>query len=152
MTAAATEERPVRSATAEEAAAILEAASSVIVVPGYGMAVAQAQHKVRELYDALSRRGLPNPFRYPGVASTLARRSYRRRPKTSSTSSSKSCCSNRWTPCRANASRFSQIGLDFPTSRMLLSFMAGVSFPGVSTPVDKGLTGESPIGSEGDES
>jgi NAD(P) transhydrogenase subunit beta len=40
------EARPVRSATAEEAAAILGAANKVIIVPGYGMAVAQAQHKV----------------------------------------------------------------------------------------------------------
>src|SRR5437867_11572605 len=52
------EERPVRSATAEEAAAILSAANKVVVVPGYGMAVAQAQHKVHELYDALSKRGV----------------------------------------------------------------------------------------------
>ena len=41
------EVRPVRSATADEAAAILAAASKVVIVPGYGMAVAQAQHKVR---------------------------------------------------------------------------------------------------------
>jgi H+-translocating NAD(P) transhydrogenase subunit beta len=71
MTAAATEERPVRSATAEEAAAILEAASSVIVVPGYGMAVAQAQHKVRELYDALSRRGVDVKFAIHPVAGRM---------------------------------------------------------------------------------
>ncbi len=47
--------RPVKSATAEEAAAILAAANKVVIVPGYGMAVAQAQHKVRELYDSLTR-------------------------------------------------------------------------------------------------
>src|ERR1700683_3498798 len=47
------EAKPVRSATPEEAAAILSAANKVVIVPGYGMAVAQAQHKVRELYDAL---------------------------------------------------------------------------------------------------
>ena len=35
--------------------AILAAASKVVIVPGYGMAVAQAQHKVRELYDALTK-------------------------------------------------------------------------------------------------
>src|SRR6185295_51349 len=51
---AAAPARPVRSATAEEAATILGAANKVVIVPGYGMAVAQAQHKVRELYDALS--------------------------------------------------------------------------------------------------
>src|SRR5262249_27370034 len=47
------EAKPVRSATAEESAAILAAANKVVIVPGYGMAVSQAQHKVRELYDAL---------------------------------------------------------------------------------------------------
>src|SRR5690348_141633 len=52
--AAAKEERPVRSASPEEAAAILAAANKVVVVPGYGMAVAQAQHKVRELFDGLT--------------------------------------------------------------------------------------------------
>jgi NAD(P) transhydrogenase subunit beta len=71
MTAGAAEERPVRSATAEEAAAILEAASSIIVVPGYGMAVAQAQHKVRELYDALSRRGVDVKFAIHPVAGRM---------------------------------------------------------------------------------
>jgi NAD(P) transhydrogenase subunit beta len=52
------EAKTARSATAEEAAAILAAANTVVIVPGYGMAVAQAQHKVRELYDALSKRGV----------------------------------------------------------------------------------------------
>ena len=56
-TAAAKEERVVRSATPEDAAAILAAANKVVIVPGYGMAVAQAQHKVRELYDVLTKRG-----------------------------------------------------------------------------------------------
>ena len=61
----------VRSATAEEAAAILEAAGSVVVVPSYGMAVAQAQHKVRELYDALSRRGVDVKFAIHPVAGRM---------------------------------------------------------------------------------
>src|SRR5450759_1657127 len=47
----AQEARPVRTASPEEAAEILAVASRVVIVPGYGMAVAQAQHKVRELYD-----------------------------------------------------------------------------------------------------
>jgi NAD(P) transhydrogenase subunit beta len=47
----------VKSASPEEAAPLLEAASSVIVCPGYGMAVAQAQHKVRELAQLLEKRG-----------------------------------------------------------------------------------------------
>jgi NAD(P) transhydrogenase subunit beta len=71
-TAAAGEEaRPVRSATPEEAAAILSAANRVIVVPGYGMAVAQAQHKVRELYDALTKRGVDVRFAIHPVAGRM---------------------------------------------------------------------------------
>jgi NAD(P) transhydrogenase subunit beta len=65
------EERTVRSATAEEAASILAAANSVVIVPGYGMAVAQAQHKVRELYDALSKRGLDVKFGIHPVAGRM---------------------------------------------------------------------------------
>jgi NAD(P) transhydrogenase subunit beta len=69
--AAGQEARPVRSATAEEAAAILSAANRVIVVPGYGMAVAQAQHKVRELYDALTKRGVDVRFAIHPVAGRM---------------------------------------------------------------------------------
>jgi NAD(P) transhydrogenase subunit beta len=65
------EAKPVKSATAEEAAAILGAASKVVVVPGYGMAVAQAQHKVRELYDALTRRGVDVKFGIHPVAGRM---------------------------------------------------------------------------------
>jgi NAD(P) transhydrogenase subunit beta len=65
------EARPVKSATAEEAAAILSAASRVAIVPGYGMAVAQAQHKVRELYDALSKRGIDVRFGIHPVAGRM---------------------------------------------------------------------------------
>src|SRR3981189_2312365 len=56
------EEKTVRSATADEAAGILAAANKVVIVPGYGMAVAQAQHKVRELYDALTKKGVDGTF------------------------------------------------------------------------------------------
>ena len=69
--AAATETKPVRSATAEEAAAILSAANRVIIVPGYGMAVAQAQHKVRELYDSLTKRGVDVRFAIHPVAGRM---------------------------------------------------------------------------------
>src|SRR6201982_3217048 len=69
--AGAAEARSVKSATAEEAAAILAAANKVVVVPGYGMAVAQAQHKVRELYDALSRRGVDVKFGIHPVAGRM---------------------------------------------------------------------------------
>ena len=48
-TAAASGERPVRSASPEEASAILDNARTVVIVPGYGLAVAQAQHKIREI-------------------------------------------------------------------------------------------------------
>jgi len=67
----ATEEKTVRSATAEEAAAILAAANKVVIVPGYGMAVAQAQHKVRELYDALTKRGVDVKFAIHPVAGRM---------------------------------------------------------------------------------
>jgi NAD(P) transhydrogenase subunit beta len=69
--AAAQEQRPVKSASPEEAAGILAAASRVVVVPGYGMAVAQAQHKVRELYDALSKRGIDVEFAIHPVAGRM---------------------------------------------------------------------------------
>jgi len=65
------EEKPVRSATAEEAAAILEVASKVMVIPGYGMAVAQAQHRVRELYDILTKRGVDVKFAIHPVAGRM---------------------------------------------------------------------------------
>ena len=69
--AAGEEAKPVRSATPEEAAAILSAANKVIIVPGYGMAVAQAQHKVRELYDALTKRGIDVRFAIHPVAGRM---------------------------------------------------------------------------------
>ena len=69
--AGAIEARTVRTATAEEAAAILGAANSVIIVPGYGMAVAQAQHKVREFYDALTKRGVDVRFGIHPVAGRM---------------------------------------------------------------------------------
>jgi len=65
------EDRTVRSATPEEAAQILGAAGKVIIVPGYGMAVAQAQHKVRELYDILTRRGVDVSFGIHPVAGRM---------------------------------------------------------------------------------
>jgi H+-translocating NAD(P) transhydrogenase subunit beta len=65
------QQRPYRSASAEEAAAVLEAAASVIIVPGYGLAVAQAQHKIRELYDNLMRRGVDVKFAIHPVAGRM---------------------------------------------------------------------------------
>jgi H+-translocating NAD(P) transhydrogenase subunit beta len=69
--AGAAEARPVRTATPEEAAAILSSANKVIIVPGYGMAVAQAQHKVRELYDGLTKRGVDVLFAIHPVAGRM---------------------------------------------------------------------------------
>jgi len=70
-TAVKAEERPVRSASPEEAAEILDAARMVIVVPGYGLAVAQAQHKLRELFDSLTRRGVDVRFAIHPVAGRM---------------------------------------------------------------------------------
>ena len=69
--AGAVEQRNVRSATPEEAASILSAANKVAIIPGYGMAVAQAQHKVRELYDALTKRGVDVKFGIHPVAGRM---------------------------------------------------------------------------------
>jgi NAD(P) transhydrogenase subunit beta len=69
--AADTEAKTVRSATAEEAAGILAAANKIVIVPGYGMAVAQAQHKVRELYDSLTKRGVDVKFAIHPVAGRM---------------------------------------------------------------------------------
>ena len=69
--AAGGEAKSHRSASPEEAASIIESASSVIIVPGYGMAVAQAQHKVRELFDTLTSRGVDVKFAIHPVAGRM---------------------------------------------------------------------------------
>jgi len=65
------DDRVVRSASAEEAALQLENASSVVIIPGYGMAVAQAQHKVSELYQALTKKGIDVKFAIHPVAGRM---------------------------------------------------------------------------------
>jgi NAD(P) transhydrogenase subunit beta len=65
------EDRIVRSVTAEDAAGILRASNSVMVVPGYGMAVAQAQHRVRELFDVLTKKGVDVKFAIHPVAGRM---------------------------------------------------------------------------------
>ena len=70
-TAGTGESKPVRSASPEEAAAILEDTRTVVVIPGYGMAVAQAQHKIRELHDALTKRGVDVRFAIHPVAGRM---------------------------------------------------------------------------------
>jgi H+-translocating NAD(P) transhydrogenase subunit beta len=69
--AVAGEQKSYRSASAEEGASLLLNASTVMVVPGYGMAAAQAQHKVRELYDLLSKNGVTVRFAIHPVAGRM---------------------------------------------------------------------------------
>jgi NAD(P) transhydrogenase subunit beta len=65
------EERTVKSATAVDAAELLSNADSVVIIPGYGMAVAQAQHRVRDLYDQLTKRGVDVKFAVHPVAGRM---------------------------------------------------------------------------------
>ena len=69
--AAATGEKVYKAETVEGAAQVLEQADFVVIVPGYGMAVAQAQHKVRELYDQLKKRGVTVKFAIHPVAGRM---------------------------------------------------------------------------------
>jgi NAD(P) transhydrogenase subunit beta len=69
--AAQATEKNYKSASPEEAATILEMASQVVIVPGYGMAVAQAQHMVRELYEQLTERNITVKFAIHPVAGRM---------------------------------------------------------------------------------
>ena len=69
--AVAVKTKPVRSASAEDAAAILESARRIVVIPGYGMAVSQAQHKLRELTDVLTKKGVQVDFAIHPVAGRM---------------------------------------------------------------------------------
>ncbi|WGF88891.1 NAD(P)(+) transhydrogenase (Re/Si-specific) subunit beta [Marinivivus vitaminiproducens] len=64
-------DRSVRPGSAEDAAFIMKNASKVLIVPGYGMAVAQAQHAVRELMDALTHAGVEVKFAIHPVAGRM---------------------------------------------------------------------------------
>ncbi|GHB68204.1 NAD(P)(+) transhydrogenase (Re/Si-specific) subunit beta [Persicitalea jodogahamensis] len=64
-------EMVVKEVGVEEAAMIFDSASSVIVVPGYGMAVAQAQHVVREMMDLLEKKGINVRFAIHPVAGRM---------------------------------------------------------------------------------
>jgi len=69
--AAGGEQKPVKAGSAEDAAFMMQNAQKVIIVPGYGMAVAQAQHSVRELYDALTKEGVEVKFAIHPVAGRM---------------------------------------------------------------------------------
>jgi NAD(P) transhydrogenase subunit beta len=69
--AVAGEAKTAKSATPQDVAELLTTADRVVVVPGYGMAVAQAQHKVRELYDLLTKRGIDVRFAIHPVAGRM---------------------------------------------------------------------------------
>jgi NAD(P) transhydrogenase subunit beta len=69
--AVAGEAKTVKSGTPRDAADLLENAGSVVIVPGYGMAVAQAQHRVKEIYDQLTRRGIDVKFAIHPVAGRM---------------------------------------------------------------------------------
>jgi NAD(P) transhydrogenase subunit beta len=68
---AAGEDRSVRSGSADDAAFIMQNAGSVIIVPGYGMAVAQAQHALREMADLLKREGVSVKYAIHPVAGRM---------------------------------------------------------------------------------
>tara|TARA_B100001029_G_scaffold5850_1_gene4239 strand:- start:2984 stop:4381 length:1398 start_codon:yes stop_codon:yes gene_type:complete len=71
VTKSTTEQKPVKSGNADDAAFLMKNASSVIIVPGYGMAVAQAQHALREMVDALKKNGVKVTYAIHPVAGRM---------------------------------------------------------------------------------
>jgi NAD(P) transhydrogenase subunit beta len=66
-----TQERHYKPESIEGAAQVLEQANLVVIIPGYGLAVAQAQHRVRELYDQLTKAGITVKFAIHPVAGRM---------------------------------------------------------------------------------
>ena len=69
--ATAAEAKAVKSGTPQDAADLLSNAARVVIVPGYGMAVSQAQHRVREIHDALTEQGIDVKFAIHPVAGRM---------------------------------------------------------------------------------
>jgi NAD(P) transhydrogenase subunit beta len=69
--AASGEQKVYKQETIEGAGQVIEQAQLVVIIPGYGMAVAQAQHRIRELYDQLTKRGITVKFAIHPVAGRM---------------------------------------------------------------------------------